>query len=73
MLSHTNRKIAPTTRHVAPGSTSPVYRDITHTLQTNESGTLLYDEEHILAECYGTHRVRFVMRDGALRLERRDE
>jgi hypothetical protein len=58
---------------VAPGSTSPTYRDITPTLQTNESGTLLYDEEHILAECYGTHRVRFVLRDGALRLERRDE
>ena len=56
---------------VATESTISVYRDITATLQTNESGTLLYDDEHVVAECYGTHGVRFVVKDGMIRLEQR--
>lgn len=45
------------------------YVDITDTLKTN--GSLLWDDQHIVASAEGCHGVQFVIRDGQLRLQKR--
>ena len=48
-----------------------MWRDITKNLETNESGVLLYDAQHIVAEAMGQLGYRFRMIAGELHVEAR--